>query len=32
MYLTDDSLIDINDIITGSNKIILRKVNVEPYE
>ena len=29
MYLTDDSLIEINNIITGSNNIILR--NVTPY-
>ena len=30
MYLTVDSLIDINNIITGSNDITLRKVNVKP--
>ena len=28
MYLTVDSLLQINNIITGSNKITLRKVNV----
>ena len=31
MYLTVDSLIEINNIITGSNNITLRKVNVKPY-
>ena len=30
MYLTVDSLIDINVIITGSNNLALRKVNVKP--
>ena len=30
MYLTVDYLIEINNIITGSN-ITLRKVNVKPY-
>ena len=30
MYLTVDSLIEIN-IITGSNNITLRKINVNPY-
>ena len=29
MYLAVDSLIDINNIITGSNNIALRKVNVK---
>ena len=28
MYLTVDSLIEINNIITGANSITLRKVNV----
>ena len=32
MYLAVDSLIDINNIITGSNKNTLRKVNVKPNE
>ena len=32
MYLDVDSLIDMNNIITGSNNITLRKVNVQPYE
>ena len=32
MYLTVDSLIDINNIITGLNNIILRKGNVKPHE
>ena len=32
MYLTVDSLIEINNIITGSNNINLKKVNVKPYE
>ena len=31
MYLTVDSLIEINNIITGSSNITLRKVNVKPY-
>ena len=31
MYLTVDSLIEINNIITGSNNITLRKANVKPY-
>ena len=31
MYLTNDSLAEINDIITGSNSITLRKVKVKPY-
>ena len=31
MYLAVDSLIEINNIITGSNNITLRKVNVKPY-
>ena len=31
IYLTVDSLIEINNIITGSNNITLRKVNVKPY-
>ena len=31
LYLTVDSLIEINNIITGSNNITLRKVNVKPY-
>ena len=31
MYLTVDLLIYINNIITGSNNITLRKVNVKPY-
>ena len=30
MHLTVDSLVDINNIITGSNNITLRKVNVKP--
>ena len=30
MYLTVDSLIQINNIITGSNNITLRKLNVKP--
>ena len=30
-YLTVDSLIEINSIITGSYNITLRKVNVKPY-
>ena len=31
MYLTVDSLIDINNIITGSKNFTLTKVNVKPY-
>ena len=31
MYLTIDSSIEINNIITGSNNITLRKANVKPY-
>ena len=31
MYLTVDTLIETNNIITGSNNITLRKVNVKPY-
>ena len=31
VYLTVDSLIDINNITTGLNNITLRKVNVKPY-
>ena len=31
MYLTVDSLIEINNIITGSDSITLRKVNVKLY-
>ena len=31
MYLTVDSLVNIKIIITGSNKITLRKVNVKSY-
>ena len=31
MYLTADSSTQINNIITGSNNITLRKVNVKPY-
>ena len=31
MYLTFGSVIDINNIITGSNNITIRKVNVKPY-
>ena len=31
MYLTVQSLIEINNITTGSNSITLRKVNVKPY-
>ena len=31
MYLTVNSLIEINNIITGSNNITLRKVNIKPY-
>ena len=29
MYLTVDSLIEINNLITGSNNITLRKANVK---
>ena len=32
MYLTVDSLIDINNIISNSNNITLRKVNFKKYE
>ena len=31
MYLTVDSLIEVNNIRTGSNNITLRKLNVKPY-
>ena len=31
MRLTVDSLIEMNNIITGSNNITLRKVNAKPY-
>ena len=31
MYLTVDSLIEINNLVTGSNHITLRKVNVKSY-
>ena len=31
MFLTVESLIKINNVITGSNNIALRKVNVKPY-
>ena len=31
MYLTADSMIEINNLITGSNNITLRNVNVKPY-
>ena len=31
MYLTNDSLAEINNIITGSNNITLRKVKVKSY-
>ena len=31
MYLTVDSLIEVNNIITGSNNINLGKVNIKPY-
>ena len=31
MYLTVDSLIEINNVITSLNNIALRKVNVKPY-
>ena len=32
MYLTVDSLIDINNTIISLKNITLRKVNVKPYE
>ena len=32
MYLTVDSLIEIDNRVTSSNNITLRKVNVKPYE
>ena len=31
MYLIIDSLIEINSIITDSNNVTFRKVNVKPY-
>ena len=31
MYLTVDFLVEINNIINGSNNITLRKFNVKPY-
>ena len=31
IYLTDDSLTDVNNTITGSNNHTLRKVNIKPY-
>ena len=31
MYLTVESLIEINNVITGSNDITLRKSNVKPF-
>ena len=31
MYLTIESLIEINNILTGLNNITLRKVKVKPY-
>ena len=31
MYLAVDSLIEINNIITGSQNIALRNINVNPY-
>ena len=31
MYLTVDLLIDMTNIITGSNNVTLRKVSVKPY-
>ena len=31
LYLIVDSLIGINNMITGLNNITLRKVNVKPY-
>ena len=32
VYLTVDSMIETNNIITCSNNITLRRVNVKPYE
>ena len=32
MYLTVDSLVEINSIITGSINITLRNLNIKPYE
>ena len=32
MYLTVDSLIEMDDIMISSNNITLRKVNVNPHE
>ena len=32
IYLTVDPLININSIITGSNNVAVRKVNVKPCE
>ena len=32
MYLAVHSLIEINNIITSSNNITVRKLNVKPYE
>ena len=32
MYLTVDSLVEINSIITGLINITLRNLNVKPYE
>ena len=32
MYLSVYSLVDVNGIITGSNNIILRKVNIKQYD
>ena len=31
MYLTVDSLIEVNNVITSSNNITLRKINVKPF-
>ena len=31
MYLTIESLIEINNILTGSNNITLWKIKVKPY-
>ena len=31
MYLSVYSLVDVNGVITGSNNIILRKVNIKQY-
>ena len=31
MYLPVDLLIEINNVITGSNNITLRKINVKPH-